>query len=146
MDAWIAAIKSDKSSAAATAKVINSRPAAANDRCNNLDGTRTTMQQCTGVADASVRIGAGSPFTDDVIDCALKPLDRSSYGVVFTDAQWDRMRATSPTGVCDFTKPGNGQQPTQFWQTYVDASGAAIVGVIPSLLFLDPRDIETLRH
>jgi hypothetical protein len=131
MDAWIAAIKADNSGLAQAQKVIKNRPAAANDRCNNADGTGLTMEQCTGAADASVRIGAGSPFTDDVVECALKPLDRSSYPAVFTDAQWSRMQSTFPTGVCDYSKPGKGQQPAQFWQTYLNAKGEPIIGGSP---------------
>jgi len=76
MDAWIAAIKADKSDLATAQKVIRNRPSSANDKCNNADGTGLTMEQCTGAADASVRRGAGRPFTDDIVECALKPLVR----------------------------------------------------------------------
>lgn len=128
MDAWIAAIKADKSSASVPQKVVSNRPAAANDRCNNVDGTGLTMVQCTGDADGSTRLAAGSPWTDDILDCALKPLDRASYGVTFTDAQWALMQSTFPSGVCDFSKPGNGQQATQFWQTYLSSNGVVVGG------------------
>jgi hypothetical protein len=39
-----------------------------------------------------------------------KPLDRTSYGQTFTDAQWATMAIIFPTGVCDYSKPGVNQQ------------------------------------
>jgi hypothetical protein len=132
MDAWLAAVEADKTDRPVEQKVIAARPAAANDRCGTNDGTGLTMLQCTGQADGSSRMAAGAGFTDDALDCALKPLDRGSYGsVVFSDAQWARMQSTFPTGVCDYSKSGNGQQPTQFWQTYLKADGSVVFGGVP---------------
>ena len=77
-------------------------------------------------------MATGGGATDDVIACQLKPLDRTAYAsVVFTDAQWVRMQSTFPPGVCDYSKPGVGQQPAQFWQTYLNADGSVIVGGTP---------------
>ncbi len=41
------------------------------------------------------------------------------------------MQATFPTGVCDFSKPGIGQQDTIAWQTYQRANGSVIYGGRP---------------
>jgi hypothetical protein len=132
MDAWLTAVQQDTGAAPLAQKIVANRPAAANDRCGALDGTGLTMVQCTGSADGSTRMAAGGTVADDAIDCALKPLDRAAYGAaVFSDAQWARMQATFLTGVCDYSKPGNGQQPTQFWQTYLKPDGSVIVGGQP---------------
>ena len=132
MDAWLTAVQQDTGAAPLAQKIIANRAAAANDRCGALDGTGLTMVQCTGSADGSTRMAAGGAVADDAIDCALKPLDRAAYGAaVFSDVQWARMQATFPTGVCDYSKPGNGQQPTQFWQTYLKTDGNVIVGGQP---------------
>ena len=52
---------------------------------------------------------------------------------VFTDAEWARLVAVFPLGVCDFSKPGVDQQGTIPWQTYQDdaAGGAVIYGGRP---------------
>ena len=39
----------------------------------------------------------------------------------FTNAQWARLRATFPTGVCDWSRPGIAQQGAIPWLGY--ASG-----------------------
>ena len=33
------------------------------------------------------------------------------YAVDWTDAQWNRLLRIFPAGVCDYSKPGIGQQP-----------------------------------
>lgn len=53
------------------------------------------------------RIEAGDPFTDDVFQCELIPvesaIERALYGDWRSDAgQRQRLEATFPTGVCDF--------------------------------------------
>ena len=112
--------------------MIAHRPASANDRCGSADGTGLSMLECTGLADGSTRMAAGEAITGDVLECQLAPLDRASYGaVVFSDAQWSRLKAAFPTGVCDFGRPGKGQQPTRFWQTYLDTLGQVVVGGMP---------------
>ena len=46
----------------------------------------------------------------DVVKCQLKPLSAGDYGVAFTPAQWARLQAIYPAGVCDWSKPGVEQQ------------------------------------
>ena len=54
---------------------------------------------------------AGGPRSEDVLKCQLKPLDAADYGAVtFSAAQWGRLQAVFSTGVCDWSKPGVGQQ------------------------------------
>jgi hypothetical protein len=52
---------------------------------------------------------AGGPLTNDVLKCQLKPLDPADYEVEFSEAEWDRLRSTFASGVCDWSKPGVGQ-------------------------------------
>ena len=43
--------------------------------------------------------------------CQLKPSLRTDYAAgTFSDAQWARLQAVFADGVCDWTKPGVGQQ------------------------------------
>lgn len=50
---------------------------------------------------------AGEPHTDDVLDCQLKPLNRSDYlPVTFTDAQWQELQQAFPNGVGPRAGPG----------------------------------------
>lgn len=53
------------------------------------------------------RIEAGAPVANDV----LKPVSAAAHNVTFTPAQFERLKAVYPTGVCDFSKPGIGQVP-----------------------------------
>ena len=61
---------------------------------------------------ASPRQVAGGALAENILKCQLKPLTRVDYvGIAFSDAQWARLRETFPDGVCDWTRPGVGQQP-----------------------------------
>jgi hypothetical protein len=80
----------------------------------------------------NARQAAGAPFALDVIKCTLKPLVRSDYAVTFSDAQWARLSATFPDGVCDYSKPGVGQQPVKArWLTFADGPGGRALGPAP---------------
>jgi hypothetical protein len=54
---------------------------------------------------------AGGPRAENVLKCQLKPLLRTDYPAgTFTDAQWTRLQAVFSDGVCDWSRPGVGQQ------------------------------------
>jgi hypothetical protein len=53
---------------------------------------------------------AGASIADDVLKCQLKPIDPKEYAVAFTPAQMSELRRAFPDGVCDYAKPGVGQQ------------------------------------
>jgi uncharacterized tannase-like protein DUF6351 len=54
----------------------------------------------------------------------LKPLNSADYApVVFTTAQLARLNAAFPGGVCDWSKPGVGQQAAQSPLTFADGPG-----------------------
>jgi hypothetical protein len=52
---------------------------------------------------------AGGPVAANVLKCALAAPSRDGYAVAFTDAQWQRLQAVFPDGVCDWSRPGVGQ-------------------------------------
>jgi hypothetical protein len=62
---------------------------------------------------------AGGPVAADVVKCRLKPIDPADYEVAFTAAELQRLRAIFPSGVCDWSRPGVGQQPpTGTWLSF----------------------------
>jgi hypothetical protein len=65
------------------------------------------------------RMAAGQSRRGDILKCALADLDRASYGVEFSDAQFERLQRVFPDGVCDWAQPGVGQEEVAgTWQTY----------------------------
>ena len=77
---------------------------------------------------ADARLVAGSPWTDNATQCSLQPLDRASYSVAFTDAQWARLQAAFPDGVCDWSAAPVGFQPSVPWLTFAGGPGGEPVG------------------
>jgi hypothetical protein len=69
----------------------------------------------------------------DVVKCRLRPLVRSGYfPILFTDAQWTQLQQAFPTGVCDWSEPGVGQQGAVAWQTYEGGPGGQPMGESPA--------------
>ncbi|HEY3607500.1 MAG TPA: DUF6351 family protein, partial [Pseudonocardiaceae bacterium] len=70
---------------------------------------------------ANPRLDSGESLGMNVLKCALTPLDFDSYPVSFTAAQRAQLRATFPSGVCDYHRAGVGQQePIAPWLSYGD--------------------------
>ena len=125
MDAWLtnlitSAPKATLNSERTQAQVIAAKPAAAIDLCY-LTGDVTFSIPVTDMAlcDADPRLAkhasprqvAGGALTENILKCQLKPLDSADYApVVFTPAQLARLQAVFAGGVCDWSKPGVGQQ------------------------------------
>ncbi|MER6937546.1 DUF6351 family protein [Nocardioides sp. NPDC127514] len=82
---------------------------------------------------ATPRIVAGDNNHSDNAKCQLKPLRRTDdYGAFgLTDAQWKRLEAAFPSGVCDYSKPGVGFTRTVPWLTYQRADGSVVHGGTP---------------
>ena len=59
---------------------------------------------------ANPYIRAGAPLANNVVKCALKPIRREDYAVRFTDAELAELASIFPDGVCDYSRPGVGQQ------------------------------------
>jgi hypothetical protein len=134
LDRWVAAIKADRSKAPLAVKVRRHRPADAVDACW-INGVRTTdAAACAAVTPyfGEPRTGAGAPLSVDVMKCQTTPLKRSRYSVSFTDAQWERLRAAFPTGVCDWSKRSVGYERPVAWLSYANGPGGKPIRPAPT--------------
>ena len=73
------------------------------------------------------RLVYGAPLANDIVKCQLKPIDLTDYEVEFTAAERLRLEKTFSTGVCDWSKPGVEQQPSEIWWRW-KAEGTPSVG------------------
>ena len=123
MDHWITAIKADTRDIPQIEKVVQNRPADVVEGCYTKDPTpafipetqvreeeRATTCNQLYPTNSFPREIAGADIAADIIKCQLKPLAASDYSVPFTAAQWARLQAVFPSGVCDWSKPGLEQQ------------------------------------
>jgi hypothetical protein len=104
------------------------RPAAAVDTCTLPDGKKLTGPgvnehdpACTQAYPSfgDSRTAAGAPVRDDVVKCALKPIDTRDYGdVTFDAAQRARRARIVPKGVCVWTKRSVGYETPRTWVSY----------------------------
>jgi Tannase-like family of unknown function (DUF6351) len=133
LDKWLARVNADSRPLTLPQKIIQDKPGTVTDRCTDGAGTDVPAVVCdeTVVAYGTPRFGAGEPPTDDILKCQLKPLNAADYNVKFTAAQWTRLQKAFPSGVCDYSLPGVGQQDTIPWLTYQDASGGVVYGGTP---------------
>jgi hypothetical protein len=129
MDRWITAIKADARDIPQIEKIVQNQPADVQEGCYTKDATPVFIAQTqVREQDASTscnqlyptnsfpREVAGADIASDIIKCQLKPLDAADYAKPFTTAQWARLQAIFPTGVCDWSKPGLEQQdPLGTW-------------------------------
>jgi hypothetical protein len=68
---------------------------------------------------SDTRLQAGEPLGETVLKCALRPLDVNAYPVRFTASEQKTLRETFRTGVCDYGRPGVGQdQRPAVWRDY----------------------------
>lgn len=142
MDRWLSAVEADHRSASLRVKVARDKPAAAVDACftsadQEIVSSATCRRMFPRYADA--RIAAGGPLADDLVQCRLKPLERSSYAISFTDAQWAEMQRIFPTGVCDWKLPGIGQQPSHPWTGFTGGPGGRPLGAAPQSTAIPAR-------
>lgn len=124
LDDWITAILADRSAADPVEKLRRAKPRGLADHCWQgaaEDGSRiedalvvdlphsetSARGRCTRLfaVQWTPRHIAGAPLSNDVIKCALKPVDPSEYRVTFSPPQLDRLRRIFPRGVCDWRKP-----------------------------------------
>jgi hypothetical protein len=119
MTQWLDALAADPAPLT-HAKVVRHKPAAARDAWFDEAGQKHVEKatwdgpggyNATYPNHSEPRIVAGAPIANDVLKCQLKAPKPSDYKVKFTPAQWARLKAVFPTGVCDFSKPGVGQVP-----------------------------------
>ncbi|RSZ30619.1 MULTISPECIES: DUF6351 family protein [unclassified Variovorax] len=100
-------------------KVVRNKPAGANDACWDASGKRIDEAASTDPAAScnlvyprfsTPRIVAGSPLVNDVLKCQLKPVNAADYSVTIAGADLARLQTIFPAGVCDWSKPGVGQE------------------------------------
>jgi hypothetical protein len=122
MDRWLDNIAADDAPGTRMVKIARDRPGDLQDGCVATDGERIIEHatddgpgRCNQLYPShnDPRIAAGAPLTDDVLKCALKPISSVDYAQPLSAAQLDRLKAIFPAGVCDYTKPGVGQQRSQ---------------------------------
>ena len=124
---WLDALAADDSSQSQAEKVVADKPASAVDACWTTTGQRIddpaeigATGPCTQLfpPGSTPRLRAGQPLASLQLKCALRPVDPADYGSP-TPEQVARLNAAFPDGVCDYTKPGVGQQPLEgTWLSY----------------------------
>ncbi len=129
MDQWLTAIGADHSRRTAAQKVIADKPAGLGDGCY-LTAARRIQEHLTYPAGgqcgvlypvaADTRLAAGESLRENVLKCRLVPLRFSDYApVTFTAEEKAELRSAFPQGVCDYQRPGIGQQrPKGTWIDY----------------------------
>jgi hypothetical protein len=139
MDKWVANIRSDRSNLPIGQKVVKNKPAEAFDFCyigSDYQTKVTDQGKCD--ADpvlhyyASPRQTAGGPLAEDVLKCRTKSLKRGDFKTQFSDAQWQRLERVFPAGVCDWSKPGVGMEPSVPWRTFTAGPGGKPLPAAPT--------------
>jgi len=128
MDRWLDNIAADHASVPPSVKVARNRPADLADGCLATDGEHIVEPQtydgpgrCNQMypAHGDPRIAAGGPLTDDVLKCALKPINAADYPHPLTADQLQRLKAIFPNGVCDYSRPSVGRTALEgAWLSY----------------------------
>jgi hypothetical protein len=117
---WVEAYTSDPDPGSRRERVVRNRPADAVDGCWRDESTFIAEPQTLGHEAATEcdrlfpswtfpRHVAGGPLAANVLKCALVPPSREAYTVELSNAQWQRLQAVFPSGVCDWSRPGVGQ-------------------------------------
>ena len=129
MDQWLTKYLADTGPDPIPVKINRSKPSDLVDACFTNKGTvkiaelqvyqlDTTCNQLYP-AFSTPRMVAGEPLANDVLKCQLRPIDPSLYKVRFTPAETAQLKAIFPQGVCDYSRPGVGQQPPDgTWQMF----------------------------
>ncbi|MEU5952043.1 DUF6351 family protein [Streptomyces sp. NPDC047525] len=129
MDRWLTGIAADGSSRDKQAKVIANKPTGLSDGCYLTPDKRVnaplTYPASGPCADeypigADPRLRAGEPLAESTLKCALRPLDFADYRVRFAKTERAQLRKAFPQGVCDYTRPGPGQNERP--STWIDYS------------------------
>lgn len=134
MDQWLAAIEADSSDTPYAQKVVNNKPEAAHDLCTDNLGNELPAAACALLNPyySEPRVIAGEPMSSDIVKCQLKALQMADYAPVeFSEAQWEQMQAIFPEGVCDYSQPDVGRQPTQVWLDYSAGPGGQPLAATP---------------
>ena len=122
VDKWLTDILRDESDMSQAQKVAAHRPAALVDACYTAaDAKITDMDRCAELfpIGADARIVAGAPLANDVLKCALKPVDPNDYSMRLSAERLGTLQRVFPEGVCNWSRPGVGQVPLAgTWAVY----------------------------
>jgi hypothetical protein len=135
IDQWLTRMTNDHRDVPDSVKVVDDKPTNATDACFDGIGQQIPDQSlCPTIFKQyeNPREAAGLGRALDIAKCQLKPLDRSDYSATLTDAQWTQLKSVFPDGVCDWSKPGVGQQGAVPWLSYQDGPGGVALGPAPS--------------
>lgn len=133
MDRWLSVVEQDTGDRPLAEKIVEARDeAGVSARCTDGIGHDIPAEVCDETVESysTPRMEAGAPLAADTMKCQLVPLDRQSYGVTFTDAEWQRLREAFPHGVCDYGEPGVNKQDAVTWLQY-DVRGGRPLGPKP---------------
>ena len=115
---WLENILADASDVPYLQKVIRNKPLMLRDGCWDAAGTKYEELPTLDPAAAcnqlfpvhgNVRTAAGGPLSGEILKCRLKPVAAAHYSVSFTASEMKRLKAIFPDGVCDWSRPGVGQ-------------------------------------
>jgi hypothetical protein len=131
MDEWLQNMANDHSPARSEVeKVVRNKPEGLVDACFTTTGEKITDRaRCRQMypPQRNPRLIAGEPLTNDVLKCRLRPVSRFAYGQALSDAQFARLRAIFPEGVCDYSRPGVGQRKVKdTWLAYPRPGGVPL--------------------
>ena len=146
MDQWLTNVVADTSSASIEQKVRNARPTSGARDTRDFcllpeEVAQTTRVLDQAVCDANVylkpslspRQVAGGPRSEDVLKCQLKPISAADYApAALSASQLARLQAVFSTGVCDWTKPGVGQQAAVSPLTFKGGPGGQSLPAAPT--------------
>jgi hypothetical protein len=143
MDGWLSTMESDKRNIPLSQKVLDDKPSGASDECF-IGATLTETTDAATCATTfphfgDARLAAGESLVDNAEQCQLKPLAAADYSVTFTADQWARLQQAFPDGVCDWTVPPVGFQPSVPWLTFAGGPGGEPVGPAPVSLPGPPK-------
>ena len=150
IDRWLTKIEADHRDVPQAQKVREDKPDDAVDACflGSADAQVTDSEQCAQVYPhyGTTRTAAGEPLTANLLKCQTKPLRREDYEVAFSDDESKQLEQAFPTGVCDYAKPGVGQQPAIPWMSFQDGPGGQPLGPAPASKPLATKGACTSRR
>ena len=127
LNQWLDNIDRNSSKETAARKVARNRPSEALDACwiegqrINEPATYRGPGKCNDAypAHGNPRMASGAPLAGTILKCALKPVDLRDYPGEPTRDWMGRLKRTFPEGVCDYSKPGLGEEsPPDAWRVY----------------------------
>ncbi|MGW2183696.1 DUF6351 family protein [Streptomyces sp. NPDC001732] len=122
MDQWLSGIKADSGDETPIEKIVRNKPQGLTDACwtRGIGAKKIEEPQVEGIDNTecntlypvwtSPRMVAGADVANDIVKCRKRPVDRSDYRVPVTEGELKDLTAIFRDGVCDWSKPGVGQQ------------------------------------